>query len=91
MATCRLEQLNNLFSLNEASTPSKKSEDVSKKLTGYLIREGYMTKKSRKSDDKVYAILTSEFFAYGSEEFRVTGPPVMEMRRVLSVATTLVV
>lgn len=49
-----------------------------------------MTKKSRKSDDKVYGILTSEYFAYGNEEFHVTGPSTMVMRRILPLTTTLI-
>lgn len=59
-------------------------------LTGRLIREGYLIKKSRKSDEKVYGILTSECFAYGSEEFHVTGPPTMQMRRTLPLTMTLI-
>ena len=49
-----------------------------------------MVKKSRKSDDRVYGVLTSEYFAYGKEEFHVTGPSTMEIRRVVPLAMAVV-
>ena len=89
----RLHILNNLFKL-KISESSNTSDDNSSNsrfpLTGQLLREGYMMKKSRKSDEKVYGILTTEFFAYGSEEFHVTGPPTMQMRRILPLTSTLI-
>ena len=67
-----------------------KTDSISGPLTGDLIREGFMVKKSRKSDDRVYGVLTSEYFAYGKEEFHVTGPSTMEIRRVVPLAMAVV-
>jgi hypothetical protein len=93
----RLNILNNLFKLHVSEKSPRKGVGDSNNttsmkalLSGALIREGFMIKKSRKSDDKVYGILTSEYFAYGKEEFHVTGPSTMEMHRMLPLTMTLI-
>ena len=87
VAAERLTLLNNLFKLSKSEDEGNSEKNTP--LTGKLIREGFMVKKSRKSDDKVYGILTSEYFAYGNEVFHVTGPSTMEIRRIIPLTAAL--
>lgn len=82
MTADRLLALNDLFKLNTSTSFTP--------MTGLLLREGFMRKRSRKSDDKVYGILTSEVFAYGKEVYHLTGPTTMEMNHILPLTETLI-